>query len=204
MKQFFISVITCLLVFNVCKPNQVFGQQSSKNLVDSICKRDTILVWTTKTPLYEEKHYVIDGCREMRIYVSGEKIDTTVFEDVCDYTMDKYKEELYRRKIRKLPVEKIDADLVFIYFPVGESIEKVTQRLGKKKVHVTNRGYEVLFFNKFSKKNEVFELCFIDGKLASISRPSTNSLPTNNVWMAFQLLELKDVLEDLKKIGRKY
>lgn len=114
--------------------------------------------------------------------------------------MEKYRAELNIRKLRELPIEKVDADLVFTYFEIGESIEDVTRRLGKKKVHVSNRGYEVVFFNKFSKRNEVFELCFINGKLSSISRPSINTLPTNNVWMAFQLLELKDILDSLKKI----
>lgn len=178
----------------------MFGKQSSKSLTNFAHEEDTMLAWTTKTPFSEEKHYVIDGTREMRIYISDEKKDTTIFADICDYTMEKYKAELNKRKIQKLPIEKIDADLVFTYFTIGESIEEVTRRLGKKKVHVSNRGYEVIFFNKFSKRNEVFELCFINGKLSSINRPSTNTLPTNNVWMAFQLLELKDILENMKKI----
>ena len=200
MKQIIISAITCLFVLGIGKPNLMFGQQSPKDLATSVYRGDTMLVWTTKTPLSEEKHYVIDGKREMRIYISEGKKDTTIFADICDYTMEKYKVELNNRKIRELPIERIDADLVFTYFPIGESIEDVTRRLGKKKVHVSNRGYEVVFFNKFSQKNEVFEFCFINGKLSSIGRPSTNTLPTNNVWMAFQLLELKDILDNLKKI----
>ena len=200
MKQFIISAITCLFVFGIGKPNLMFGQQSPTDLATSVYRGDTMLVWTTRTPLSEEKHYVIDGKREMRIYISDGKRDTTIFADICDYTMEKYKTELSNRRIRELPIEKIDADLVFTYFTIGESIEDVTRRLGKKKVHVSNRGYEVVFFNKFSKKDEVFELCFINGKLSSIGRPSTNTLPTNNVWMAFQLLELKDILDNLKKI----
>lgn len=198
MKQFIITAITCLSVFG--KTNLMFGQQSTKSSSNSAYRVDTMLVWTTKTPFSEEKHYVIDGKHEMRICISDEKRDTTIFADICDYTMEKYRAELNIRKIRELPIEKVDADLVFTYFEIGESIEAVTRRLGKKKVHVSNRGYEVVFFNKFSKRNEVFELCFINGKLSSISRPSTNTLPTNNVWMAFQLLELKDILDSLKKI----
>ena len=195
MKRFAIFTITSLFISGIVKPNLMFGQQSSKHLATSAYRGDTMLVWTTKTPLSEEKHYVIDGKQEMRIYISDEKKDTTIFADICDYTMEKYKAELNSRKIRELPIEKIDADLVFTYFTIGESVEDVTRRLGKKKVHVSNRGYEVVFFNKFSKKNEVFELCFINGKLSS-----TNTLPTNNVWMAFQLLELKDILDNLEKI----
>ena len=80
-----------------------------------------MLVWTTKSPFYEEKHYVIDGKREMRIYISDEKRDTTIFADICDYTMEKYRAELNIRKIRELPIEKVDADLVFTYFEIGES-----------------------------------------------------------------------------------
>lgn len=200
MKLFCILTITYFSVFGISKPNPVLGQQSSKISSNFVYEGDTMLVWTTKTPLSEEKHYVINGKREMRIYISDEKRDTTIFADICDYTMEKYKAELHRNKIRALPIEKIDADLVFTYFTIGESIEDVTRRLGKKTVHVGNRGYEVVFFNKFSKRNEVFELCFVNGKLSSISRPSTNTLPTNNVWMAFQLLELKDILDSLKNI----
>lgn len=170
MKRFAIFTITSLFISGIVKPNLMFGQQSSKHLATSAYRGDTMLVWTTKTPLSEEKHYVIDGKQEMRIYISDEKKDTTIFADICDYTMEKYKAELNSRKIRELPIEKIDADLVFTYFTIGESVEDVTRRLGKKKVHVSNRGYEVVFFNKFSKKNEVFELCFINGKLSSISR----------------------------------
>ena len=198
MKRFAILTIICLC--GIGKPNLIYGQESTKSLTIATYRGDTMLVWTTKSPFYEEKHYVIDGKREMRIYISDEKRDTTIFADICDYTMEKYRAELNIRKIRELPIEKVDADLVFTYFEIGESIEDVTRRLGKKKVHISNRGYEVVFFNKFSKKNEVFELCFINGKLSSISRPSTNTLPTNNVWMAFQLLELKDILDNLKKI----
>lgn len=198
MKRFAILTIICLC--GIGKPNLIYGQQSTKSLTTATYRGDTMLVWTTKSPFYEEKHYVIDGKHEMRIYISDEKRDTTIFADICDYTMEKYRAELNIRKIRELPIEKVDADLVFTYFEIGESIEDVTRRLGKKKVHVSNRGYEVVFFNKFSKRNEVFELCFINGKLSSISRPSINTLPTNNVWMAFQLLELKDILDSLKKI----
>lgn len=198
MKRF--AILTIIYLCGIGKPNLMYGQQSAKSLTLSTYRGDTMLVWTTKSPFYEEKHYVIDGKREMRIYISDEKRDTTIFADICDYTMEKYRAELNIRKIRELPIEKVDADLVFTYFEIGESIEDVTRRLGKKKVHISNRGYEVVFFNKFSKKNEVFELCFINGKLSSISRPSTNTLPTNNVWMAFQLLELKDILDNLKKI----
>lgn len=198
MKNNIVIVIICIFLLGIIKPELMHAQQN--NSIDSIGKRDTILVWTNKTPFTEEKHYVIDGSREMRISIYGEKKDTTILANICDYTMDKYKEELAKIKIRKLPIEKIDADLVYTYFTIGESIEEVTQRLGKKKVHVTDRGYHVAFYNKYTQQNEIFELCFIDGRLSSISRPSTNSLPTNNVWMAFQLLELKDVIDNLKKI----
>ena len=200
MKKFIISTLTCLLISCIGTPNVMFGQQSLKDSTTSVYEGDTILVWTKKSPWSVEKHYVIDGKQEMRVYISDGNSDTTILADICDFTMDKYKEELRNRKIRELPIEKVDADCVFTYFTIGETIEEVTRRLGKKKVHVGNRGYEVLFYNKFSKRNELFEFRFVDGKLSSISRPSTNTLPTNNVWMAFKLLEMKDVLESLKKI----
>ena len=136
MKRFAIFTITSLFISGIVKPNLMFGQQSSKHLATSAYRGDTMLVWTTKTPLSEEKHYVIDGKQEMRIYISDEKKDTTIFADICDYTMEKYKAELNSRKIRELPIEKIDADLVFTYFTIGESVEDVTRRLGKKKVYI--------------------------------------------------------------------
>ena len=68
----------------------------------------------------------------------------------------------------------------------------------RRKEILKDLGYDFIVCP--AKKDEVFELCFINGKLSSIGRPSTNTLPTNNVWMAFQLLELKDILDNLKKI----
>ena len=120
MKRFAILTIICLC--GIGKPNLIYGQQSTKSLTIATYRGDTMLVWTTKSPFYEEKHYVIDGKHEMRIYISDEKRDTTIFADICDYTMEKYREELNIRKIRELPIEKVYADLVFTYFEIGESI----------------------------------------------------------------------------------
>lgn len=57
MKRFAIFTITSLFISGIVKPNLMFGQQSSKHLPTSAYRGDTMLVWTTKTPLSEEKHY---------------------------------------------------------------------------------------------------------------------------------------------------
>ena len=161
---------------------------------------DTILIWTDKIPVLSTttEHYVIKGTREMIIRISDEKRDTTFYEKMCEQTFMRYPERLRIISLRALPIEKIDADMALDYFSIGDSIEYVTKRLGNKKIHVYESGYKVPFYNKFSKKNEIIDLKFIDGKLCSISRPSTNTLPTNNLWTAFQLLKLEDSLKDLK------
>ena len=158
---------------------------------------DTILVRTDITPDVVSKHYVIRGTREMVIFIYKEKLDTVFYNSVSDYTMERYKHELYLNRLRNKPVSKIGADEVFDYFPLGATFTDVVNRLGNKKVYVTNTGFKVLFYNKFHKKNEVLEFRFEDEKLSSLSRPSTNTLPTNDIQEAFQLLKLRD---DLKKI----
>lgn len=45
----------------------------------------------------------------------------------------------------------------------------------------------------------LFQFTFWDGKLASIKRESTNTMPTNDVWSAFMLLEAVDTFRDLGK-----
>ncbi|MDO4986648.1 MAG: hypothetical protein Q4E48_13250 [Prevotella sp.] len=171
-------------------------------------KSDTIYVRTFDAPTFSSmsKYYVIDGKREMRITIkkdSTEKKDTVYYDDICEETMRIYKEDRKIDSIRALPIEKIDADMAFKYFRIGDSIDIVTKKLGRKKIHVSPTGFKVPFYNKFSRKNELIELSFSEGKLWRISRPSTNTLPTNDVWMAFQLIPLKESLKDLELAVKK-
>lgn len=157
---------------------------------------DTMLVRTDILPFVVSKHYVIRGSREMVISVYKEKTDTVFYDEVSAYTLERYKHELYLNKLRSKPVSKIDADEVFEYFPLGAAFKDIVNRLGSKKIYITSIGFKVMFFNKFYKKNETFEFCFVDERLSSIRRPSTNTLPTNDIREAFQLLKFRN---DLKK-----
>lgn len=164
---------------------------------------DTILVLTDKNDVSITQHYVVNGSKEMVIYASKVKRDTTFYDNLCEETAAAYDRKLYLIKLRQLPVSKINANQVFSYFNIGDSIEEVTKRLGNKKIHITPKGYEVSFYNSFSKKHEVFEFTFWDGKLSSMSRAATNSLPTNDVWLAFNILPLKEDMNNLEALIKK-
>lgn len=58
----------------------------------------------------------------------------------------------------------------------------------------------VIALAQYTKKNEVFSFKIWDGKVSRISRPSTNTLPTNDVWTAFQIIQLKEYLGDMETL----
>lgn len=161
---------------------------------------DTILVKTELGHMTTDttRYYVIHGSREMVIDISSEKKDTVFIDEISDDIRTYYQRELDILKIRALPIEKVYANMVFDYFTIGESIESVTKRLGKKKIQETYTGYQVSFYDKFSKKNEVFDFEFRGGKLWTIQRQSTNTLPTNDVWEAFELVQIEENLNNLE------
>lgn len=159
---------------------------------------DTLLVRTDNDYLSITRYYVVGRTKEMIVYSTAEKQDTTFYDSLSEETKEAYIKELNLIKFRQLPISKIDADKVFSYFRIGESIESVTKRLGNKKVHVTPRGYEVPFYNSFRKKNEIFEFTFMLGKLSSMSRASTNTLPTNDIWLAFNIMPFIKQMKDLE------
>lgn len=173
------------------------------NAVSAQSLSDTILVATDKTNSAVTKYFVLGGTREMVVYQSKEKCDTTFYDDLSDYTKEAYYKELKLIKIRQKHISKIDADEVFDYFSIGDSIVNVTKHLGNKKLHVTPRGYEVAFYNNKRKKNEIFEFFFINGKLSSIGRSATKSLPTNDVWLAFKLIPFKEEMNNLEHFIKK-
>ena len=139
----------------------------------------------------------------MVVHQSQEKCDTTFYDCISDFTREAYNRELRLIKLRQKPISKVDADEVFDYFSIGDSIVNVTKRLGNKKIHVIPRGYEVAFYNKGRRKNEIFEFCFFDGKLSSIGRASINALPTNDVWTAFFLMSFKEEIHNLDLLIKK-
>ena len=159
---------------------------------------DTLLVRTDNDYLSVTRYYVVGRTKEMIVYSTAEKQDTTFCDSLSEETEEAYIKELDLINFRQLLISKIDADKVFSYFKIGESIESVTKRLGNKKVHVTPRGYEVPFYNSSRKKKEIFEFTFMDGKLSSMSRASTNTLPTNDVWLAFNIVPFKKQMKDLE------
>lgn len=164
---------------------------------------DTLLVRTDNDYLSVTRYYVVGRTKEMVVYSTAEKQDTTFYDDLSKETEKAYIEELNLIKFRQLPISKVDADKVFYYFRIGEPIESVTKRLGNKKVHIRPRGYEVPFYNSFRKKKELFEFTFMDGKLSSMSRASTNTLPTNDVWLAFNIMPFKNQMKNLELLINK-
>lgn len=161
---------------------------------------DTLLVKSEKSPITNQKHFILKGKTEMIVYYMEPKNDTVYREDWSYGVKEAYDNTLRAYNIRLKPVDKIDADEVFDYFMMGSTPEEVIQRLGNKKVSVSENMLQASFYNHFSKKNEVFSFKFHEGKLYGITRPGTSTLPTNDVWMAFQLVELRSNVQKLQKV----
>ena len=161
---------------------------------------DTILVKTVKNPVFHQKHYVLMGETEMIVYFGEEKNDTAYYSPLDAEILPYYQRALSIYNLRLKPVNKIDADEVFDYFPMGSSPEEVIRLLGNKKVSISDNTLEVVFYNHWHKKNEVFTFKFHEGQLYDISRPGTSTLPTSDLRTAFQLVELKSNLKQLEKV----
>lgn len=186
----------CLIV-----PSVLFAQTPVKT--------DTVLVRYEKN--YDRtfsKFFVVDGKKEMRVdfNAEGTAIDTTMYSFISDYDKPLYEQALRELAIKAKPVEQINSDEAMDYFDIGSSIEQVAKQLGKKKVNVQPDRFRVAFYNPRMKKDEILDLEFRDGVLVCISRPSTNTLGTNDVWTAFQIIhfenELKKGLNDLLDVMR--
>lgn len=164
-------------------------------------QNDTLHIATDKRDgVVYSRYYVINDTQFMIVHYNNEKNDTIMEESIPEYYQEHYKREVRIRDIKKKDVSKIDADEVFVYFS-GLTEEELLQKLSNKKVAVDLDGsYQAAFFNKFSKKNEVFSFKIWDGRVSRISRPSTNTLPTNDVWTAFQIIQLKEYLGDMERL----
>lgn len=177
-------IVTTLLAFI---PFVGFAQNDTLHI--STDKRDGVVY---------SRYYVIDDTKFMIVHYNSENNDTIIENSIPDYYLEFYKREVMLRNLKRKDVSKVVADEVFDYFK-GLTEEELLQKLSNKKVAVDIDGsYQALFYNEKSKKNEVFSFKIWDGKVSRISRPSTNTLPTNNVWTAFQIIELKEYLGNME------
>ena len=55
---------------------------------------DTLLVRTDKNDLSVTRYYVVGRTKEMIVYSSAEKQDTTIYDDLCEETEKAYVKEL--------------------------------------------------------------------------------------------------------------
>lgn len=177
-------IVTTLLAFI---PFVGFAQNDTLHI--STDKRDGVVY---------SRYYVIDDTKFMIVHYNSENNDTIIENSIPDYYLEFYKREVMLRNLKRKDVSKVVADEVFDHFK-GLTEEELLQKLSNKKVAVDIDGsYQALFYNEKSKKNEVFSFKIWDGKVSRISRPSTNTLPTNNVWTAFQIIELREYLGNME------
>lgn len=176
-----------LIIFLCMAPVITYAQEDTLHI--STDKRDGIVY---------SRYYVINDSQFMIVHYKAEKNDTIMEESIPEYYQEFYKREVYLRDLKRKDVSKVVADEVFDYFK-GLTEEELLTKLSNKKVAVDLDGsYQAMFFNDKSKKNEVFSFKIWDGKVSRISRPSTNTLPTNDVWTAFQIIQLKEYLGDME------
>ena len=167
--------------------------------VITYAQEDTLHISTDKRDgIVYSRYYVINDSQFMIVHYKAEKNDTIYEESIPEYYQEFYKREVYLRDLKRKDVSKVVADEVFDYFK-GFTEEELLTKLSNKNVAVDLDGsYQAMFFNDKSKKNEVFSFKIWDGKVSRISRPSTNTLPTNDVWTAFQIIQLKEYLGDME------
>ena len=167
--------------------------------VITYAQEDTLHISTDKrNGIVYSRYYVINDSQFMIVHYKAEKNDTIMEESIPEYYQEFYKREVYLRDLKRKDVPKVVADEVFDYFK-GLTEEELLTKLSNKKVAVDLDGsYQAMFFNDKSKKNEVFSFKIWDRKVSRISRPSTNTLPTKDVWTAFQIIQLKEYLGDME------
>ena len=176
-----------LIIFLCMAPVITYAQEDTLHI--STDKRDGIVY---------SRYYVINDSQFMIVHYKSEKNDTIMEESIPEYYQEFYKREVYLRDLKRKDVSKVVADEVFDYFK-GLTEEELLTKLSNKKVAVDLDGsYQAMFFNDKSKKNEVFSFKIWDRKVSRISRPSTNTLPTKDVWTAFQIIQLKEYLGDME------
>ena len=176
-----------LIIFLCMAPVITYAQEDTLHI--STDKRDGIVY---------SRYYVINDSQFMIVHYKAEKNDTIMEESIPEYYQEFYKREVYLRDQKRKDVSKVVADEVFDYFK-GLTEEELLTKLSNKKVAVDLDGsYQAMFFNDKSNKNEVFSFKIWDRKVSRISRPSTHTLPTKDVWTAFQIIQLKEYLGDME------
>lgn len=172
------------------------------------CGVDTLFLYSSKMTPYDtdiSRYYIINS-EKMMVVCTEEQlhyIDTFYFDKMSEYLLEEYNKEVEKiqwlAKLKSKNISEIDAREVFDYFK-GTDIVEFTKRMGNKKLAVTPCCYETTFYDKFEKKDVLFQFTFSDnGKLSSIKRESTNTMPTNDVWTAFMLVETVETFRDLGK-----
>lgn len=198
-----IKRLSLLILFCIFGVILGFAQQKKRvNHIPEVVIPDTLLISTDKGSIITSRYYALNGQKLMRISYNNEieKSDTTVYDEMGEYYERYYKHEVYLLKLRNKPIEQINDREAFDYFAIGDSIQDFTRRLGNKKVHVSYTGYQLTFPDEITKKPQVIEFVFWDGVLTKIERiTKVNTLPTNDVWTAFQLMQIKESLNDLEQ-----
>lgn len=172
------------------------------------CGVDTLFLYSSKMTPYDtdiSRYYIINS-EKMMVVCTEEQlhyIDTFYFDKMSEYLQEEYNREVEKTqwlaKLKSKNVSEVDAREVFDYFK-GTDIVEFTKRMGNKKLAVTPCCYETTFYDKYEKKDVLFQFTFSDsGKLSSIKRESTNTMPTNDVWTAFMLVETVETFRDLGK-----
>ena len=198
-----IKRLSLLILFCIFGVILGFAQQKKRvNHIPEVVIPDTLLISTDKGSIITSRYNALNGQKLMRISYNNEieKSDTTVYDEMGEYYERYYKHEVYLLKLRNKPIEQINDREAFDYFAIGDSIQDFTRRLGNKKVHVSYTGYQLTFPDEITKKPQVIEFVFWDGVLTKIERiTKVNTLPTNDVWTAFQLMQIKESLNDLEQ-----
>lgn len=186
------------------------SQNLSVNIAEQrSCGVDTLFLYSSKVTPFDtdiSQYYIINS-KKMMVVCSEEElhyIDTFYFDNMSEYLLEIYNIEAEKMqrltKLRSKKVTEIDAREVFDYFPRRMDIVEFTKQMGNKQLAVTPCCYETTFYDKYEKKNVLFQFTFSDsGKLTSIKRESTNTMPTNDVWSAFMLQETVETFRDLGK-----
>lgn len=192
-----------LILFLICCAGVCSAQRKSSSKVEAtVSIPDTVLIRTDRGNVITSRFYVVNGTNLMRISHNSEteKCDTTFFAGLDEDDRTRYNKEVYLIKLRSKPIEQINDREAFNYFQIGDSIEYFLSKLGSKKVRISYTGYQLSFPDEFSGKPQVIEYKFWDdGILHGIERiTEINTLPTNDVWTAFQLMQIKDSLNDLE------
>ena len=192
-----------LLIYIFCTGLSYSQRKSITKQQQPVVIPDTVLIRTDRGNIITSRFYVVNAKDLIRIDYKAdtEKSDTTFFEGLNEDDLRLYNSAIYSIKLRQKPIEQINDQEAFYYFEIGDSLEYFLSKLGSKKVYVSYTGYQLSFPEELTGKPQIIEYKFWDdGILHGIERiTKVNTLPTNDVWTAFQLIEIKESLNDLEQ-----